>query len=228
MTWQDVLQFIAAIGPGFVLLKVLYIFGGQHRRLEWEWVVWSVIIGLCLSGFAGFVVMLGSSIEGPLPREAVEIGLRFVLAMAGGVGLAWLWAWVKDSDDERARRLVRYIGDSAWDFVLDEANRKDRGVEVTTEQDGKEISYYGSLDTFGQEVAEAEPWLYITFVYRWEDGKGYLPMARQTVGMLFHKTEIKRLRFIERGEPVLEEPVLTGIGTGLAAAVIINPPEPES
>jgi hypothetical protein len=218
MSWGDVLQFIGVIGPGFVLLKVVYMFGGQHRRLEWEWVVWSVIAGLFLSPVATLLAGLFSFLQGPFPRDGVEIATRFALAVAGGGGLAYGWSRVKQSEAEGARRLVRYIGDSAWDFVLDEANRKDRGVEVTTEQDGKEVSYYGSLDTYGQEVADAEPWLYLTFLYRWQDGRGYVPLAEQTVGMLFHRDQIKRLRFIERGQPVLEVPVLSGTAAGQAVA----------
>jgi len=38
-----------------------------------------------------------------------------------------------------------------------------------TEVEGKEVASYGSLDTFGQEVAQAEPWVYLTFVYRRDD-----------------------------------------------------------
>ncbi len=224
MSWSDVLQFIAIIGPGFVLLKVLYIFGGQHRRLEWEWVVWSVLLGLVLSSLSAALVGGLSFIKGPVPRDAVQVLTSFTLAVVCGSGLAVAWERVKESQQQRARRLHRWVSDSAWDFVLDDANRRDNGVEVITEVEGKEVAYYGSLDTFGQEVAQAEPWVYLTFVYRWDDAKGYVPLSEKTVGMLFHRSQIKRLRFIARGEPaVTTVPVMTG----LARASIVRPQDAE-
>ncbi len=221
MGWGDVLQFIAVIGPGFVLLKVLYVFGGQHRRLEWEWVVWSVLIGLVLtSASAGFVGFF-SFIEGPMPRDSVLVLTSFGLAAGCGAGLAYLWERVKQSRRPEARRLHRWISDSAWDFVLDEANRRDTGVEIITEVDDKEVAYYGTLDTFGQEVAQAEPWIYLTFVYRWDPDRGYLPMSDRTEGMLFHRRNIKRLRFIAENKPQeTAEPVITGTMTAQAGALI--------
>ncbi len=211
MTWSDVLQFVAIIGPGFVLLKVLYIFGGQHRRLEWEWVVWSVLLGLVLSSISRAVVGVAAFDWGPIPHDDGIVLTSFTLAVVFGASLAYGWERVKRSPRDDARRLRRWVNDSAWDFVLDDANRKDNGVEVITEIDDKEVAYYGSLDTFGQEVAEAEPWIYLTFVYRWDEKEGYLPLSEKTVGMLFHRSQVKRLRFIARDEPALTaEPVLTG------------------
>lgn len=230
MNWGAVLQFVATIGPGFVLLKVLYVFGGQHRRLEWEWLVWSVLFGIVLTAISTAIVSVASFPGGPIPQDAAVVVTSFALAVASGAVLAVLWYRVKGSKRQTARVLVRYVSDSAWDFILDTVNRQDNGVEVTTEVDGKEVAYYGSLDTFGQEVAQAEPWLYLTFVYRWEEGKGYVPLSAKTVGMLFHRSEIKRLRFIARGEPAMTtEPVLTGTMSGLAVALIARPQdEPES
>src|SRR3990172_1565472 len=168
MSWTDVLQFIAVIGPGFVLLKVLYVFGGQHRRLQWEWVVWSVLVGLVLTACAAVLVEFFSFVEGPVPRDVALVLTSFSLAVGFGTLLAFFWERVKQSRSTKARRLRRWVSDSAWDFVLDEANRRDNGVEVITEIDGKEVAYYGTLYTFGQEVAESEPWIYLTFVYRWD------------------------------------------------------------
>jgi hypothetical protein len=152
----------------------------------------------------------------------------FALALGGGIGLALSWEAIKGSSRTTARRLNRWISDSAWDFVLEEANRRDNGVEVITEVGGTEVAYYGSLDTFGQEVAAAEPWIYLTFVYRWEIGKGYVPLSEKTVGMLFHRAEIRRLRFIARGEPsVTTVPVLTGTSASAQAAASITRPSTE-
>lgn len=221
MSWADVLQFIAVIGPGFAMLKVLYVFGGQHRRLEWEWIVWSILIGLVLSSTSAIIVGLFSFLRGPVPRDAVQVILSFALAVLAGAVVARLWYAVKRSPRTNARRLHRWVSDSAWDFVLDEADRRDNGVEVITEVDGKEVAYYGALDTFGQEVAQSEPWVYLTYVYLWHPDKGYLPMSEVTEGMLFHRDHIKRMRFIAKDKPQEVVPaVLTGIASGQAGSII--------
>jgi hypothetical protein len=233
MSLPDVLQFAAVIGPGFVMLKVLYLFGGQHRRLEWEWVVWSALIGLVLLFVSTTLAGIFAFVQGPVPLEAA-IGLTsFTLAVLSGAGFAWGWEQAKrvgaqaplpegdDSARRFARRLHRWVSDSAWDFVLDEADRRDNGVEVITEVDGKEVAYYGALDTFGQEVAEAEPWVYLTYVYRWDPDKGYLPMSELTEGMLFHRDHIKRMRFIAKDKPQeVTTPVFTGLAVAQAGAAV--------
>lgn len=221
MSWTDILQFIAVIGPGFVLLKVLYVFGGQHRRLEWEWLVWSVLIGLVLTSISTAFVESFSFVKGPIPRDVVLVLTSFGLAVGGGALLAYMWERVKGSRNTKARRLRRWVSDSAWDFVLDEANRRDNGVEVITEIDGREVAYYGTLDTFGQEVAGSEPWILLTYVYQWDPIRGYLPMSDRTEGMLFHRSHIKRLRFIAEVHPQeTAEPVITGTMMGQAGTMI--------
>jgi hypothetical protein len=209
MNPDDILKVVAIVGPGFVLLKVLYLFGGQHRRLEWEWVVWSVLIGIVLANLAGVLVGLGSFIQGPVDRDTVQVLTSFALAVAFGALLAWWWYRVKGSKRTLARKLYRYISDSAWDFVLEDAARHDSGVEIVVEVDKKEVLYYGAIDTFGQEVAEAEPWVYLTFVSRWDDVTGgYVPLSEKTEGMLFHKDNIKRMRFIAIDEPAVQQDVV--------------------
>lgn len=240
MSWGDVLQFIAVIGPGFVLLKVLYVFGGQHRRLEWEWVVWSVLLGLLISSIGRWLVDVFAFVDGPLPRDVAIALTSFTLAAIVGATCAWLWEQVKklgaqpfDPEGDRiprfARRLHRWVSDSAWDFVLDEADRRDNGVEVVIEVDGKEVNYYGALDTFGQEVAQAEPWVYLSYVYRWDEKNGYLPMSERTEGMLFHKDQIKRMRFVAQDRPQeVVEAVFTGMVAQAGAMVARPQDQPES
>ena len=224
MSIDDVLPFVAIIGPGFVFLKVLYVFGGQHRRLEWEWVVWSVLIGLVLSWVGTILANILAFWQGPVPRELAIGMVSFVLAVVFGGLAAAAWERLKQKQltNTNARRLHRWVSDSAWDFVLDEADRRDNGVEVTVEVDGKEKSYYGSLDTYGQEVAEAKPYVYLTYVYLWDPKKGYLPMDKRTEGILFHQRDIKRMRFIarvspqERVEPDYTEPAVAQAQTLVA------------
>lgn len=229
MNLADLLPVVGVIAPGFVALKFVYVFGGQHRRLEWEWAIWSAVLGLLLTALTPLMLGLFTSLRGTLPAESVEIVTRYVLAVLFGATVAFVWERFKGSDREWCRKVVRFLSDSAWDFVLDQADRKGRGVEVVTEDGNKgEVNYYGTIDTFGQEVAEAEPWVYLTYVSRWEGG-GYKQMKDGTVGVFLHRAHIKRMRFIDAqqlaeetraAEEVkkAEEAKQAGMATGTAEA----------
>ena len=217
MSWDDLLRAVLVVGPGFVLLKVLYLFGGQHKRLEWEWAVWSVIASLPLAAVAGLLVTWGEGIKGPFPRDGVEVSSRFVLAVVVGLFLAWLWSRIRRSDNTQLRVFRRNLEDSAWDFILYEAAWKDSGVEVVVESEDKEVHYYGSIDTYGSEVAGAEPWLFLTFVSQWNEISKQWEVAEDpTVGYMFHKDEIKRLRIVGRSPEYAAAPANIAVGAGAA------------
>ena len=66
MTAKDVADSLLLLGPGFVLLKTIYLFGGQRQRSEWEWVVWSVLASVVLANIA---VPLASATLRLVPRS---------------------------------------------------------------------------------------------------------------------------------------------------------------
>lgn len=210
MSPGDVADAILLVGPGFIFWKAAYFSGAQHKRLEWEWIVWSVLVSLPIAGATAAILAVGARTGLPAPVPPVEEVSRFVVAAAlGGIfGLAW--QATKASANPKAQRFERQVRDSAWDLVLDEASEplpsgKPRyGVQVTIEVSGKHQSYYGAVDAFGYEGADAERWLFLRAVDRWwpdpdhPEGGAYRRMAR-TRGMLIHADKILRLRVIEEG-----------------------------
>jgi hypothetical protein len=219
MSWDELLKAVLVVGPGFVLLKVLYLFGGQHKRLEWEWAVWSVIASLPIAAASAGIVGAGQAagISGPFPKDGIEAAIRFALALVIGPALAFAWYRIRRSDRENFRVFRRYLEDSAWDFALFEAAWRDRGVEVIVDAGDREAHFYGSIDTYGQESAGAEPWVYLTYVYEWRPDVGFVPVesegdeSPETVGYLFHKDQIKRMRFTEAKPDRTSPAILTGV-----------------
>jgi hypothetical protein len=187
------------LAPGFIYLKLMATFGEQHRRLEWEWVVWSLIAALPLA-IAGYGVRL--LVERVVTVDAatgttIEVCARFALAILLGLLSAAGWRAVRRSKWHWAINLRRAVTDSAWDLVLDDATRNGFGVTVEVTEGDASVVYYGKVATFGYEAAGAEPWLYLRWVSRWEGERlGYVPLDERTDGLLFHKDEIRRLRFV--------------------------------
>jgi uncharacterized protein DUF6338 len=200
MSATQVADSLLLLAPGFIYLKIISTFAEPHRRLEWEWVVWSLIAALPLA-VAASVVRLATQNYVSLDADTwttVEVGARFALALVLGALSAAIWRAVRRSGRDWAVRLRRIVSDSAWDVVLDDAARKKFGVEVTVMEGDKPVIYYGKVGTFGYEAAGVEPWIYLRFVQRWEGpDRGYEELDARTDGMLFHKDEIKRLRFIQ-------------------------------
>lgn len=202
MTPRDVADAILLLGPGFVLLKAFALTGGQHQRLQWEWVVWSVLLSVPVAAATGwFAQWLGI----PLLFDW-EPALRFVIAAVIGIAAGTVWIFVRRSRWGWVRAVYRSVIDSAWDLALDDATRPAPtdgryGVEVTVDRGGTETYYYGTLSAFGYERAKAEPWVYLTYPERWEgDERGFEPLER-TEGVLLHRDQIRRLRVIQPVAP---------------------------
>jgi hypothetical protein len=205
MNSTDLVQNLALLAPGFIALKILDLFGGQHRRLEWEWVVWSVVISLPIAGLAWAIrQVLGFWLPEPTQTDAVELVCRFLVAAGVGAVAAGAWWTLKRSHARLPQRVVRWLSDSAWDVILDEAVRDNCGVAVDVTEGGRAVAYYGDLTAFGYETAGAEPWLYLTHVQRSKGrGNSYRPIDARTRGMLVHKDEITRIRLVDQSEPAV-------------------------
>lgn len=187
------------MGPGFIFVKVVYLFGEQHKRLDWEWLVWSVLASLPIAGATD--VLLSPKLQGPLPFEFVQGTTRFALVLVAGSAVAYLWRTHRHNQHPLVRFVRHSLADSAWDVVLDNALRDGCGVAVTVERPNDagvttEASYYGRLATFGYETAGAEPIVFLKGVSKWDSAEGkYVPLAGdKRDGLLFHRDEIKRMR----------------------------------
>lgn len=199
MSSSDLALNLALVAPGFVALKIIDLFGGQHRRLEWEWVVWSLVVTLPIAGIAWAMrQVLALWFAEITPPDALELVCRFVVAVALGSAVAAAWWAVKRSRARGPRRLVRFLSDSAWDVVLDEAVRDNCGVAVTVTEGGKPITFYGTLSAFGYETAGAQPWLFLTHVQQSRGHGSDFHTLEATRGLLLHKDEITRVRLVDQ------------------------------
>jgi hypothetical protein len=161
---DDLVSNIVLLGPGFIFVKVVYLFGEQHKRLDWEWLVWSVLASLPIAGATD--VLLSPKLQGPLPFEFVQGTTHFALALVAGSAVAYLWRTHRHNQHPLVRFVRHSLADSAWDVVLDNALRDGCGVAVTVERPNDagvttEASYYGRLATFGYETAGAEPIVFL-------------------------------------------------------------------
>lgn len=170
---QDVADAILLLGPGFVLLKALALTGGQPQRLQWEWVVWSVLPSVPVAAATTWLMPQLAQLLGSAGLLEWEPAARFLVAVIAGVGLGLLWITVRRARRPWLRGIYRSVIDSAWDLALDDATRPapdggNYGVEVTVDTGAGEAIYFGGLGAFGYERVKAEPWLYLTYTQRWE------------------------------------------------------------
>lgn len=207
MNTEFLIDNIVLLGPGFIFVKVVYLFGEQHRRLEWEWIVWSILASLPIAALSDLI--LAAPIGGPVPLDVATAVTRFTVAIVGGIAVAYFWRRYRHASN-RLMRFVRHsLSDSAWDLVLDNALREGCGVAITTERiddngHSGETSFYGRIATFGYETAGAEPIVFLKDVSRWDAAKAaYVHLGGdERDGMLFHRSQIRRVRiWAPRDEP---------------------------
>ncbi len=145
---------ILLFGPGFAFVKLVYLFGEQHRRLEWEWLVWSLVAGLPIAFAARWIATGVVPTEIPSASDPANAIARFSIAVGAAAVVVVIWRLIRHSSYWPVRFVRRSLSDSAWDLVLDRAVNDGCGVAVTvdrTDDQGKtgEASYYGSLGAFG-------------------------------------------------------------------------------
>jgi hypothetical protein len=191
----ELLKTAGLLAPGFIAMKLFYVFGAQRQRAQWEWAAWSVLVALPINWLALQLtpyIVQQSGWASDLADAVVRMSLAVVLA---GFAVA-IWQYgIKRRD--RATTLRRFLTDSAWDDVMDEAVHKGRWLEVITTGNEKEIRFLGWLATAGREDNKAEPWVYLVDVRR-NDGpsKGWVPLDK-TAGLLIHRDHIERIRVLE-------------------------------
>src|SRR6266851_7885945 len=80
---QQVVDTLALLVPGFVLIKVFYFFGLQTKRSDAQWVIWSILASAPIASLASALTR-GS---GSLTTLAVSL----LFAVTGGVLLSAAW-----------------------------------------------------------------------------------------------------------------------------------------
>jgi hypothetical protein len=209
---------VLLFGPGFVFTKLIYLFGQQHRRQEWEWLVWSLITGLPIAFVAEAIATQSWPESVPTTQDVTHAALGFVVAIVGGLVVAWAWRHLRHLRLRPFPFVLRSISDSAWDFVLDRAHHDGCGLAVTvayTTDEGKttEMSYLGALSAFGYEAASAEPIVALRDVQRWNgETKAWQPMAPTGNRMIFNRDKILRMRIVSKPD------ARTSADTGVSSA----------
>lgn len=208
MSADDLVNLFLVLAPGFAALKLFAMFGTRRKRSEWEWTIWSVIVGVLIAVVAAVVPLQLAPVDAtyevvPGQRIAVaEVAERFLFAILLGVALVAVWRAITRS---QYRALVlgrRRLTQSGWDFVLQTATQARRGIEVAVAGPGDtELIYFGSIGAFALEEDETEPWLYVQCVRQWSVSQnGFVPLLR-TDGILLHREQIKRIRISRNDTP---------------------------
>jgi hypothetical protein len=95
---------VAFLAPGFVALKVFYVFGLRTKRSDAQWAIWSLLASVPIEAMAATIHRRD---------DGVHLGVAIGIAIALGSAASLLWTLVSGWDGLRARTAVRI-----WDHVL--------------------------------------------------------------------------------------------------------------
>lgn len=132
MPFSELVQILLYVLPGFIGLKVVYLFGIRQRRTDLEWTIWSI----ALSSIAFIVAApvrawLGLGDTG---AKAIALSYPAALLMAAGLVVVLRLPTIR-------RQRWRLIAEP-WDMAYAEAI--DRKLQIVVElHDGREV--YGDM-----------------------------------------------------------------------------------
>lgn len=108
VTAGQVADSLSLLIPGFVLMKVFYLFGFQSKRSDAQWVIWSILATAPILGLA--TALIGS-------RSWLLLPVAITIGVIGGGVLSFLWRRFAPAG-VRSEVLIR-----AWDNVLGGSSR---------------------------------------------------------------------------------------------------------
>jgi len=114
VTATGVTDTLRLLVPGFILLQTFYVFGLQTRRTDAQWVIWSVLAAVPVIAATDGLVGLGSRIFHTGRDANVTLLLALLIAIVGGLLLAFGWRMLT----HRWPRIARVAGIRAWDNVF--------------------------------------------------------------------------------------------------------------
>jgi hypothetical protein len=195
--WATLRDAAIALAPGFIALKVFYLFGTQRPRSQWEWVIWSVIASVPIQYVSDEYLTDWATAALPFDDEVAIAVVRIAVALAVGVALSLAWRYIGGTKLGWLQRRQRDVTDSAFDLVIEDAVRNQRVVEIWPAGDA-EPRYRGWIHTFARESAQAVPWMFISRVE--ERTGGAWQRVPGTHGYLFHRDNVQRLRVYQTSE----------------------------
>jgi hypothetical protein len=190
----DLVDGILFLAPGFLALKIFYLFGAQRPRSQWEWTTWSLIASLPINGLAAYLVSVnlpGLVASVDAVPQPIEIAIRMAVAAATGGFAAFTWQKVRSSQNEYVDKLRMAVTDSAWDQALEDAQNAKRAVELFLDDGAR---YRGTLRYGGREDNAAEGWIYLTYPQVFDEAQGRFRAAKATHGYLVHRDRVRRIR----------------------------------
>lgn len=180
LTATDVEATLRYVVPGFIALKVFYLFGLRTRRTDLEWTLWSILAAAAIDTAAGLLN----------PSDATKrLLIAVALALAAGVVGALLW-----------RLLVRQwpvlgIGAArrAWDAILP----LPQWLQIWTKSDtlifGRARVVASSVEADQLDIYVEEPqWVNIATGER-------LPM-NGVAGLLIAESEVRMIQVLDGKE----------------------------
>lgn len=78
---DQVIHTLTYVAPGFVALKIFYLFGLRSRRSDLEWTIWSLVTSVVVGGLSGLL---------PFSPDLLVVGRFLVaIALAGLASFGW-------------------------------------------------------------------------------------------------------------------------------------------
>jgi hypothetical protein len=187
----DLVNGLLFLAPGFLALKIFYLFGAQRARSDWEWTAWSVIASIPIVGVAAYLRSLVGPPEIAAP-DPLEVLFRVAVAVAVGGSLVGVWWLIYRAPFPWATALVERVQDSVWDHVIAKEISAGRRVAEIVLADG--TRYQGTIRHAGREDAGAREFVYLIHPEIFDEATGRFRDALGTRGILVHREEIRRIR----------------------------------
>jgi hypothetical protein len=187
----DIVAAVLYLGPGFLALKLFYLFGAQRPRSEWEWTTWSAIASIPINLAASLIVPVFGPLSAPFTVDGVHVAVAIVIGLVGGLVAAWAWRRARASTRPFADWLRRQVTDSAWDLALDDAQHAKRAVSVVM-SNGRQ--YRGTLGYAGREDAAASGWLYLQWPARKDPATNKYVEMTNSHGILIDRDKVVSMR----------------------------------
>jgi hypothetical protein len=108
ITAQQVTDTLALLIPGFIALKIFYVFGLQTKRSDAEWALWSILVSAPIAGVTTIVAGANN----------VVVSLVLAVIIGGLLIAAWrlvaqTWPTLKAKEQIRAWDVI-FGGDAPW------------------------------------------------------------------------------------------------------------------
>lgn len=183
---SDAADTLRLLVPGFLALKIFYVFGLRTRRSDLEWTLWSVLTAALIAALVDGVVAVVPSFAD------VRLALALVAGVVTGILLSAAWTaatryvpWAR----ARASRM-------AWDVILPEPH----WVQVWT-TDSKTIS--GKVAYVADPIESDDLDMYIVDPAWVDENRNVLPMTG-VEGILIDRSNIA---FVQVLSPESPDPV---------------------